>query len=209
MTRLTILFPLLASGAMAVAADTVPAPPPPGVTASGAAAPDSAGQPTNGPALSPPAIESSPSREVENTAAPMPQPPAIAPMNQPPAQPAVLPPIVSQPEAPPAVECTPVMPAPPEMPFYAPCATSVCGPFGPPQFGNAPGPGTGVAVPPVPPAYLAAPTGVYGSWCGDHSNPVVGFNSAGGGIHDRYPYYSYRRPWYTAGPASANVTIVW
>lgn len=30
-----------------------------------------------------------------------------------------------------------------------------------------------------------------------------------GGIHPRYPYYSYRRPWYPPGPASANVTIIW
>lgn len=29
------------------------------------------------------------------------------------------------------------------------------------------------------------------------------------GLHLRYPYYSYRRPWYPAGPASVNVTIVW
>jgi hypothetical protein len=29
------------------------------------------------------------------------------------------------------------------------------------------------------------------------------------GLHPRYPYYSYRRPWYPAGPASVNVTIIW
>ncbi|SFI57179.1 hypothetical protein [Planctomicrobium piriforme] len=29
------------------------------------------------------------------------------------------------------------------------------------------------------------------------------------GKHDRYPYYSYRRPWYTPGPASHNVNIIW
>lgn len=29
------------------------------------------------------------------------------------------------------------------------------------------------------------------------------------GLHLRYPYYSYRRPWYPAGPASVNVTIIW
>jgi hypothetical protein len=206
MTRLTILFPLLASGAMVVAADNVPAPPPPGVTAPGAAVPERADQPTNGPALSPPALESSPSREVENTVEPVPQPPTVAPLNGPTQQPATLPPVVAQPPAPqvsPAHECSPVMPAVPAMPIYAQCATSICGPFGPPQFGNAPGPGTGVAVPPVPPAYLAAPTGFYGPVNAGFYGPVAG------GIHDRYPYYSYRRPWYTAGPASANVTIVW
>jgi hypothetical protein len=29
------------------------------------------------------------------------------------------------------------------------------------------------------------------------------------GVHGRYPYYSYRRPWYPVGPVSANITIVW
>lgn len=29
------------------------------------------------------------------------------------------------------------------------------------------------------------------------------------GSHVRFPYYSYRRPWYYPGPASQNVTIVW
>jgi hypothetical protein len=28
-------------------------------------------------------------------------------------------------------------------------------------------------------------------------------------FHVRYPYYSYRRPWYTPGPGSVNVTIIW
>lgn len=30
-----------------------------------------------------------------------------------------------------------------------------------------------------------------------------------GGTHQRYPLYDYRRPWYTRGPASRNVDIVW
>jgi hypothetical protein len=88
------------------------------------------------------------------------------------------------------------------------------------MFGNAPGPGTGVAVPPVPPAYLVGATGYYGnngSCCGDHYGTSGGYGNGYGygygppvdGVHARYPYYSYRRPWYTAGPASANVTIVW
>ena len=29
------------------------------------------------------------------------------------------------------------------------------------------------------------------------------------GDHGRYTYYSYRRPWYTPGHRSANVTILW
>ena len=32
---------------------------------------------------------------------------------------------------------------------------------------------------------------------------------ANAGLHLRHPYYSYRRPWYPAGPASVNVTIIW
>lgn len=31
----------------------------------------------------------------------------------------------------------------------------------------------------------------------------------GGGIHHRYPYHSYRRPWAHPGTPSTNVTIVW
>jgi len=34
-------------------------------------------------------------------------------------------------------------------------------------------------------------------------------NMDGGGVHGRYPYHSYRRPWFHPGPKSANVTIVW
>ncbi len=29
------------------------------------------------------------------------------------------------------------------------------------------------------------------------------------GDHERYPFYSYRRPWYSPGPASHNVNIIW
>jgi hypothetical protein len=31
----------------------------------------------------------------------------------------------------------------------------------------------------------------------------------GGGYHPRFPYYSYRAPWYSPGPAGANVNILW
>ncbi len=34
-------------------------------------------------------------------------------------------------------------------------------------------------------------------------------NSNSGGLHTRYPYYSYRHPWFYQGPPSQNVTIVW
>ena len=32
---------------------------------------------------------------------------------------------------------------------------------------------------------------------------------ANDGWHVRYPYYSYRRPWYPPGPGGVNVTIIW
>ncbi len=53
---------------------------------------------------------------------------------------------------------------------------------------------------------------------GYHGSPapgsfVSGFenlpNMDGGGIHHRYPYHSYRRPWAFPGTPSTNVTIVW
>jgi len=34
-------------------------------------------------------------------------------------------------------------------------------------------------------------------------------NMDGGGVHARYPYHSYRRPWAHPGPASTNINIVW
>jgi hypothetical protein len=34
-------------------------------------------------------------------------------------------------------------------------------------------------------------------------------NMDGGGIHHRYPYHSYRRPWAHPGTPSTNITIVW
>lgn len=34
-------------------------------------------------------------------------------------------------------------------------------------------------------------------------------NMDGGGVNHRYPYHSYRRPWFHPGPQSANISIVW
>ena len=34
-------------------------------------------------------------------------------------------------------------------------------------------------------------------------------NMDGRGLHGRYPYHSYRRPWAHPGPMSTNVSIVW
>lgn len=60
---------------------------------------------------------------------------------------------------------------------------------------------------------------LYGTSAGyGHGSPAPGSflsgyeglpNMDGGGIHHRYPYHSYRRPWAHPGTPSTNVTIVW
>lgn len=54
---------------------------------------------------------------------------------------------------------------------------------------------------------------VYGSYGPRLVSPFTGYEGLprmdGGGIHYRYPYHSYRRPWAHPGPASTNITIVW
>jgi len=80
---------------------------------------------------------------------------------------------------------------------------------------------TRVPTPAVPPAVSAAdtlllpaspaavpycPTAV--DW-GVRYRPEAVVPPANDGLHVRYPYYSYRRPWYPAGPQSINVTIIW
>lgn len=53
-----------------------------------------------------------------------------------------------------------------------------------------------------PPAVLPYDPGVY-------YRPEAVIPPANDGLHVRYPYYSYRRPWYPPGPQSLNVTIIW
>jgi hypothetical protein len=52
-----------------------------------------------------------------------------------------------------------------------------------------------------------------GTWLQDYGwyryRPEAVVPGTNAGLHLRYPYYSYRRPWYPAGPASVNVTIIW
>jgi hypothetical protein len=59
----------------------------------------------------------------------------------------------------------------------------------------------------------AEPAQPFGAWRQDFGyywyHPAAVVPGAHAGWHPRYPYYSYRRPWYPAGPASANVTIIW
>ncbi len=60
--------------------------------------------------------------------------------------------------------------------------------------------------------YHASPWGVpshvYGIDPAGAEGVFVGPSTAGR-LHVRYPYYNYRRPWYTRGPASLNVDIIW
>jgi hypothetical protein len=59
---------------------------------------------------------------------------------------------------------------------------------------------------------------IYGAGDAHYGSPAVGSflsgyeglpNMDGGGIHHRYPYHSYRRPWAHPGTPSTNITIVW
>lgn len=60
----------------------------------------------------------------------------------------------------------------------------------------------------APPQYAPGATYLYDAgW--HHYRPEAVIPGANAGTHLRYPYYSYRRPWYPAGPASVNVTIIW
>ncbi len=54
-------------------------------------------------------------------------------------------------------------------------------------------------------AYAHSGYGYGGSLTGYEGLP----NMDGGGVHNRYPYHSYRRPWAHPGPASTNINIVW
>ncbi|WP_437230998.1 hypothetical protein SH661x_002253 [Planctomicrobium sp. SH661] len=138
----------------------------------------------------------------------------------------------------PAVESIPqsVPSAPaPQMPVPQPVATpSVVpshgtspGQYVPvPSQGNAVAPNTSFSSPPYPsqgatyyydnsgalvPFNPNAPYGFpqYNSFSTGPSYPVRMDTGPAGGEHARFPYYSYRRPWYTPGPVSRNVNIIW
>ncbi len=55
---------------------------------------------------------------------------------------------------------------------------------------------------------MIANDGAQLSGAAPYSSPYIG-GTWEGPTHIRYPYYSYRRNWDYAGPASVNVTIVW
>lgn len=60
---------------------------------------------------------------------------------------------------------------------------------------------------------LYGATALYDGMVAPGGDFVSGFeglpNMDGGGVHYRYPYHSYRRPWHHPGPPSTNISIVW
>lgn len=83
-------------------------------------------------------------------------------------------------------------------------STAVGGPaYGAPVMGWNYG-GYGHYSPPPP----AGPIYTMGSGSGVAAGVLTPISNSGG-LHTRYPYYSYRAPWYYQGPPSLNVTIVW
>jgi hypothetical protein len=80
-----------------------------------------------------------------------------------------------------------------------------------PTRAQAPAPSAVVPAPPTsaPAAALYCPPGVAVNDLGVWYRPEAVVPPANEGLHLRYPYYSYRRPWYPPGPASVNVTIIW
>jgi hypothetical protein len=69
----------------------------------------------------------------------------------------------------------------------------------------APAYGWGAFADPCPPAATVVGSPVWGV----RYLPEAVVPGANAGLHVRYPYYSYRRPWYHAGPPSVNVSIIW
>lgn len=59
-----------------------------------------------------------------------------------------------------------------------------------------------------PQAPYAAGSQHFEGWAGGMTPRVMSPHGPGG-HHARFPYYSYRRPWFTPGPAGQNVNIVW
>lgn len=49
----------------------------------------------------------------------------------------------------------------------------------------------------------------YNSFATQPNFPPYFHTGPAGGEHARFPYFSYRRPWYSPGPISRNVNIVW
>lgn len=97
-------------------------------------------------------------------------------------------PVVPPPPPTPTLDSSPALPTPPEAPAHPPS----------PRYEE-----------PKPQAWPAPGyTALYDA--GYHwYRPEAVVPGIHGCVHHRYPYYSYRRPWYPAGPASANVTIIW
>jgi len=147
-----------------------------------------------GPVLSKPLPDLDPPQEVPNTEVPVPSAPALKSPTppEPPAEPApeTPPPFVPAPIPPMAISGAPVVASPLLAPVPAPgCAC-----------------GRGAAIPHLAYGFVPGVPAAYGSGWAASDGPAA---FAGGGLHNRYPYYSYRRPWYSPGPSSVNVTILW
>jgi hypothetical protein len=154
-----------------------------------------------GPVLFDPMPDAEASKEVPNTEAPLPPAPKLEAEKPVPPEP----PVEGAPMAAPAIPATP-------------SSAPVAAPMVPPPSDCAPAPRPVVVVP-APAMGCACNRGAAGGVvplgagmagpAGYGYGPPYTAVSAVGGLHDRYPYYSYRRPWYSPGPASVNVTILW
>lgn len=102
----------------------------------------------------------------------------------------------------------PPLPMPPETPVID--ATPVHRPALPSAVPTPAGSAVRAAAPTITPVPVQSPPlFVVPFDAGVHYRPEAVVPPANDGLHLRYPYYSYRRPWYPAGPASVNVTIIW
>jgi len=110
-----------------------------------------------------------------------------------------------QPAMPQTVSPPPAMVSPGYSGHGVPSATGSQGPYAPPVLMPPSGSAASYSVPHPGAAY---DYDVYGTSI-MMMNPTGGAPAYGAGLHARYPFFSYRAPWYTPGPASWNVTIVW
>lgn len=121
------------------------------------------------------------------------------------------------PPPPPAVDLSvPSSPLPPASqfappPVSVPMSPSAQQPYPAIQQPATPAPESLAPAEPFPAAIPPAPLMPdHASPYGFGVQPPMGWMSPPvGGLHVRHPYYSYRRPWFTPGPASLNVTIIW
>jgi hypothetical protein len=100
-----------------------------------------------------------------------------------------------------------VEPAIPVPPTPTPAATATATSIPLPNHTHSPAVSAAAPTGAVPAAHC--PTGYLSNDPGVWYRPEAVVPPANDGLHVRYPYYSYRRPWYPPGPAGLNVTIIW